>query len=292
MRSLYFVGALTVLAIGTPFLLYSRQTVTTDQMTITGCLSRGTAAGTFVLIEETTGKQFTVTGPAGLSAHADGHKMTLTGKMLQENGRQIFRANNFQHVASTCQAKSTTEIHVHPQTQVIGTARPTNGARVDRPEAVRGKQMTLTGCLINQADTRNFFVLTDENSGKQYIVSGDSTLARHATGHRVRLTGVFKVDKLEHLSESCTAPQGVAIDGVEAVAGDIVVAGCLGRTDQQGVFVVTDDMTGQNTRVTGNPDLSKHLGHKVRITGNRRPGDAMVNVTRLEHIAETCEVRR
>jgi hypothetical protein len=70
---------------------------------------------------------------------------------------------------------------------------------------------TMTGCLAKDASGN--FVLTDETTGTQTIVTGVSDLEKHAANHTVTLTGssatdangkqVFQATKLHHVSNTC-----------------------------------------------------------------------------------------
>lgn len=71
---------------------------------------------------------------------------------------------------------------------------------------------TITGCL-NKGAQAGEFILTDEKSGQQIMVTGSSDLDKHAVNHKVKLSGsrelgdrkhVFKVSNLEHVSDTCT----------------------------------------------------------------------------------------
>ena len=91
-----------------------------------------------------------------------------------------------------------------------------------------------------------------------------------------------------------------------ATSGKTSVTGCLQKGDEPGEFAIT----GQDGKTYGlhaskSVDLSKHLGHKVTVTGTMKPeseekgkhetkesqktaeaGD--IRVTSLKHISETC----
>jgi hypothetical protein len=72
--------------------------------TMTGCLTKD-AAGNYILTDETTGTQTTVTG-SDLEKHAANHTVTLTGTSATDaNGKQVFQATKLQHVSNTCKAK-------------------------------------------------------------------------------------------------------------------------------------------------------------------------------------------
>lgn len=70
---------------------------------------------------------------------------------------------------------------------------------------------TITGCLTkgNQAGE---FILTDEKTGQQIMVAGSPDLEKHASNHKVKVSGsrdlgdkkqVFKVSNVEHVSDTC-----------------------------------------------------------------------------------------
>lgn len=71
----------------------------------------------------------------------------------------------------------------------------------------------MTGCLTKT--TSDEYMLVDA-SGKKITVLGSADLEKHAM-HKVTLHGtqkmengksVFQVDRVEHVSDSCTAPTG------------------------------------------------------------------------------------
>ena len=70
----------------------------------------------------------------------------------------------------------------------------------------------VTGCLTKT--TGGEYHLTDE-SGKKVTVAGSADLEKHAANHRVILHGtskmeggktIFRVDRIEHVADSCVAP--------------------------------------------------------------------------------------
>jgi hypothetical protein len=75
----------------------------------------------------------------------------------------------------------------------------------DKPAA----ETAITGCF-NKAEAPGYYVIADEASKKNVTVMGDAAmLDRHASNHKVKLTGtltkdkdkeVFKATKLEMLS--------------------------------------------------------------------------------------------
>jgi hypothetical protein len=76
----------------------------------------------------------------------------------------------------------------------------------------RGDKTKMTGCLTKT--TSGEYTLTDE-SGKKVTVTGAADLEKHSANHKVTLHGtqrtengktVFRVDRIEHVADSCVAP--------------------------------------------------------------------------------------
>ena len=85
----------------------------------------------------------------------------------------------------------------------------------DTQGADRQKNETaITGCLTK--DASGGYTLADEKTGVKSIVTGASDLEKHSANHKVTLTGtakadasgnqVLQVDKIKHVSASCSAP--------------------------------------------------------------------------------------
>jgi len=72
------------------------------------------------------------------------------------------------------------------------------------------------------------------------------------------------------------------------------MTGCLSK-DSSGNFVLTDESTGVKTTVTGPADLEKHsANHKVKLTGSTKAdtaGKSMFEVTKIQHVSETCSAK-
>jgi len=73
-----------------------------------------------------------------------------------------------------------------------------------------GTETSLTGCLTKAAD--GSYLLADEKTGKQVMVTGPSDLEKHSANHKVRLTGTetktggtmtFEATKIQHISPTC-----------------------------------------------------------------------------------------
>jgi hypothetical protein len=72
--------------------------------TITGCLNKTDRSGFYTLREEGTGFSFTVTGSDDLERYSAGHKVKLTGNMVREQAKDIFRVTNVEQLSTTCEA--------------------------------------------------------------------------------------------------------------------------------------------------------------------------------------------
>ena len=74
-----------------------------SETSVTGCLNKGDAAGTYVLTEENTNKKIMATGdPATIDRHANNHKVTLTGTMAKEKDKDVLKVTNLKMIA-VCQ---------------------------------------------------------------------------------------------------------------------------------------------------------------------------------------------
>ncbi len=84
----------------------------------------------------------------------------------------------------------------------------------------------------------------------------------------------------------------------------VTVTGCLQKGDEAGEYSVTgEDGKRYGLRASNNVDLSKHLGHKVTVTGTKMRekneekeknegggGEyADLRVTNIKHISESCK---
>ena len=78
------------------------------------------------------------------------------------------------------------------------------------PDAAKGQEMTMTGCLTKSADVPQHYSFVDQKTGKKYTVTGPADLEKHSANHTVTLTGaetakVFTVTKVEHVAATCEA---------------------------------------------------------------------------------------
>ncbi len=73
------------------------------ETTITGCLTPGDRADLYTVREEGTGFSITVAGSADLKPASSNHKVRLTGRLVQEGGRDVFRVTRVEDLAPTCE---------------------------------------------------------------------------------------------------------------------------------------------------------------------------------------------
>lgn len=94
----FFVIAILVMAITAV-----AQETKPGETSVTGCLNKGDAAGTYVITEENTNKKIMATGDqATIDRHANNHKVTLTGTMSKEKDKEVLKVTNLKMIA-VCQ---------------------------------------------------------------------------------------------------------------------------------------------------------------------------------------------
>jgi uncharacterized protein YdeI (BOF family) len=70
------------------------------EVSITGCLNKGTAADQYVIKDDKSGRETTITGDAKLLApHANNHQVTVTGTMAKEKDKEVLKATNLKMIA-------------------------------------------------------------------------------------------------------------------------------------------------------------------------------------------------
>ena len=79
-------------------------------------------------------------------------------------------------------------------------------------------------------------------------------------------TGAGKKKKSSKGAASDTATAGS--DMKSSKAGGNTVTGCL-NSDSSGGYTITNGRYKNGMKVTGSDDLSKHVGHKVQLTGSK-----------------------
>ena len=67
------------------------------------------------------------------------------------------------------------------------------------------------------------------------------------------------------------------------------LTGCLSKGDTADEYVLTD-ASGKRTSVSGVADLAKHVGHRVRLTGDASGSDTF-KVTEIQHLAPSCAAK-
>jgi hypothetical protein len=78
------------------------------------------------------------------------------------------------------------------------------------------------------------------------------------------------------------------------MAKETSMTGCLSKGAGDG-YVLTNEKTGRTVPVKGPSELEKHAAnHKVKLTGTTTTegGKPVLNVTKIDHISETCEAAK
>ena len=75
---------------------------------MTGCLLRSGSPGFYMLQEQGTGLTTTVAGSDDLQKndlekYSVGSKVKLTGRLVREEGRDVFRVTNVEQLSATCE---------------------------------------------------------------------------------------------------------------------------------------------------------------------------------------------
>jgi len=92
-----------MMAVLLPVAIAAQEKKDTGAVSITGCFNKGADADHYVIKDERTGKDMVVTGDAAmLAAHANNHKVTITGTMAKDKDKDVLKATNLQ-MLSRCQ---------------------------------------------------------------------------------------------------------------------------------------------------------------------------------------------
>ena len=98
-RKLLLVVAVMV-AVLLPVAFAAQEKKDAGTVSITGCFNKGADADHYVIKDEKTGKDTVVTGDAAmLAAHANNHKVTISGNMSKEKDKDVLKATNLQMLA-------------------------------------------------------------------------------------------------------------------------------------------------------------------------------------------------
>lgn len=71
----------------------------------------------------------------------------------------------------------------------------------------------------------------------------------------------------------------------------VSMTGCLTKSDQGDGWVIADSQSGAKTTVMGAADFDKHVNHTVKVTGAPSDDGKTFNVTKLEHVSESCQAK-
>lgn len=72
---------------------------------------------------------------------------------------------------------------------------------------------------------------------------------------------------------------------------EATISGCLTKSEQGDGWVLADSQSGAKTSVMGAADFAKHANHTVKLTGAPSDDGKTFNVTKIEHVADTCQVK-
>jgi hypothetical protein len=98
-RKLLLVVAVMV-AVLLPVAFAAQDKKDAGTVSITGCFNKGADADHYVIKDEQTGKDTVVTGDAAmLAAHANNHKVTISGSMGKDKDKDVLKATNLQMLA-------------------------------------------------------------------------------------------------------------------------------------------------------------------------------------------------
>jgi hypothetical protein len=98
-RKLLLVVAVMV-AVLLPVAFAAQDKKDAGTVSITGCFNKGADADHYVIKDEKTGKDTVVTGDAAmLAAHANNHKVTISGSMGKVKDKDVLKATNLQMLA-------------------------------------------------------------------------------------------------------------------------------------------------------------------------------------------------
>jgi hypothetical protein len=68
------------------------------------------------------------------------------------------------------------------------------------------------------------------------------------------------------------------------------VTGCLTKGNASGEYILTTD-AGKQRSLVSTEDLSKHIDHKVKVTGTatKQQEKLVLRVENVEHVADSCK---
>jgi hypothetical protein len=90
--------------------------------TIIGCLTRGSRAGVYSIREEGTGFTIAVTGSDDLAKYSSGQKVRVTGKMVREQGEDLFRVSSVEQLSTTCEPSAPFALSTQGMKEAVGRA--------------------------------------------------------------------------------------------------------------------------------------------------------------------------
>jgi hypothetical protein len=76
----------------------------TQAVTLSGCLTKGSMDGQYVISDAKSGQKITFNGSPRLASYVN-HTVELTGKMTDQNGERTCQATAIKSIASTCDGR-------------------------------------------------------------------------------------------------------------------------------------------------------------------------------------------
>jgi hypothetical protein len=74
----------------------------TAKATVTGCLTKGSAAGQYTITDQKTGEKTSIAGPDELEKHLN-KTVKLTGTMASQGQEKVFKPESVSQVSATCE---------------------------------------------------------------------------------------------------------------------------------------------------------------------------------------------
>jgi len=71
-------------------------------VTVTGCLTKGSAANQYVIADSKSGEKFTFEGPDKLDTYVN-QTVQLTGKMMDRGGEKSFQPQAVKSISASCE---------------------------------------------------------------------------------------------------------------------------------------------------------------------------------------------
>ena len=143
-----------------------------------------------------------------------------------------------------------------------------------------------TGCARQSARTSTpASASTGTSASTSSGTSGTSSTGGTSSTAAGTSSGTAGVSPTAERSRTATQTANTTPSSSSSTDSQTSVTGCLSKGETAEAFSITQE-SGQAMTVGGTPDLSKHVGHRVTLTGSREGGT--FKVTRIQHLAANC----